>query len=100
MSHKYIVFLLFIFLTFLSCKDEEIIPPIPELSEEGIFVLNEGNFTFGNGSLSYLDLNTEEIYNQIFFDVNGFPLGDVPQSMLEVGDVMYIVVNNSGKIVA
>ncbi len=100
MSHQYIVFLFFIFLTFFSCKDEEIIPPIPELSEEGIFVLNEGNFTFGNGSLSYLDLNTEEIYNQIFFEVNGFPLGDVPQSILEIGDIMYIVVNNSGKIVA
>lgn len=94
-----IVFFLSV-LSFVSCKEDKLIAPVPEVSEEGIFILNEGNFTYGNGSLSYLDLSENVIYNQIFFDVNGFPLGDVPHSFLQDGERLFIVVNNSGKIVA
>jgi len=33
----------------------------------GVFILNEGNFTFGNASLSFLDLTNRQIENQVFF---------------------------------
>lgn len=97
-KHRIALFFLWI-ICLVSCKEDKIIAPVPGSSEEGVFVLNEGNFTFGNGSLSYLDLTDNTMYNQIFFEVNGFPLGDVPQSFLQDGERLFIVVNNSGKIV-
>ena len=64
----------------------------------GVFVINEGNFRGGNGSLSFYSYDSSKIYNDLFYSVNGRPLGDVPNSMAIKGDEAYIVVNNSGKI--
>lgn len=68
------------------------------VSANGIFILNEGNFGWGNGSLSYFSYDSSKIYNNFFGSVNKRPLGDVPFSMLIHGDNIYIVVNNSEKI--
>lgn len=68
------------------------------VSANGLFVLNEGNFGWGNGSLSYFSYDSSKIYNNFFRSVNNRPLGDVPYSMLIHGDNIYIVVNNSEKI--
>lgn len=88
-----------VLMTLSSCKEKSYIEPLPVLSEQGIFIVSEGNFTFGNGSLSYLDLEQNKVYNQVFYNQNGFPLGDVPQSVFQKGDTLFVVVNNSGKIV-
>jgi YVTN family beta-propeller protein len=64
----------------------------------GAFILNEGNFRAGNGSLSFYSYDSSKIYNDLFTAVNGRSLGDVPNSMAIKGDKAYIVVNNSGKI--
>lgn len=68
------------------------------LKGNGVFVINEGNFTWGNGSLSFYSTDSAKIYNNVFSEVNSRPLGDVPNSMTLYGDNAYIVVNNSGKI--
>ena len=39
-----------------------------------------------------------KVTNDLFYTVNGRPLGDVPNSIIINGDKAYIVVNNSGKI--
>jgi DNA-binding beta-propeller fold protein YncE len=64
----------------------------------GIFILNEGNFLGGNGSLSFYSYDSLKIYNDLFQSINSRPLGDVPFSMAIREDKGYIVVNNSGKI--
>jgi len=68
------------------------------LSGNGVFIINEGNFMGGNGSLSFYSYDSLKIYNNIFLNANGRPLGDVPNSMVISGERIYIVVNNSGKL--
>ena len=69
---------------------------IPEATS--VIVVNEGNFMFGNGSISWTDLEQNTTSQEVFKSVNGFPLGDVPQSMIIEDSLGYVVVNNSGKI--
>jgi DNA-binding beta-propeller fold protein YncE len=82
----------------ISCKKNDDSPNGTFLTGDGVFVINEGNFMGGNGSLSFFSYDSAKIYNDLFGKVNGRPLGDVPNSMELYGDKAYIVVNNSGKI--
>lgn len=63
----------------------------------GVWVANEGNFTFGNASISHVQMDGTVI-NDAFQKVNGLPVGDVLQSVNVIGDYLFLVVNNSGKI--
>jgi len=65
---------------------------------KGVYVVNEGNFNGGNGSLSFFSFDSLKIYNDIFSTINNRPLGDVPFSATVSDDKLYIAVNNSGKI--
>ena len=64
----------------------------------GVLILNEGNFRGGNGSLSFYSYDSSKIFNDLFYNVNGRSLGDVPNSIVIKEDKAYIVINNSGKI--
>lgn len=66
--------------------------------EEGVLVINEGNFSQGNASVTYYNSNDNTVHQDLFSSTNGRPLGDVGQSMTISGDNGYIVVNNSAKI--
>ena len=75
---------------------------IPEpTGEDGLlFVINEGNFTRSNSSLSIYNPASKAVENEIFNKANGMKLGDVAQSMTIADGKGWIVVNNSNIVFA
>lgn len=69
-------------------------------SERGLFICNEGNFQYGNATLSYYDPQTKSVENEIFYRANAMKLGDVAQSMTINNGIGWVVVNNSHVVFA
>jgi DNA-binding beta-propeller fold protein YncE len=66
--------------------------------KDGLFIVNEGNFMYGNASLSYYDIDDKHVESEVFIRANGIKLGDVAQSMTIHNGTGYLIVNNSGVI--
>lgn len=88
------------FASFLaSCSSDTTTPTPTTGSGQYAFVINEGNFSNGIGSVSRFDKNTKALTTDAFASANnGAVLGSVVQSMGVVGTTGYVVVNNSNKI--
>lgn len=87
-----------LFLLFSGCDKLPDLPPSDYSVAGGAYIINEGNFFAGNGEISFYSFDSLKVYNDLFLQANGRPLGDVPNSAVKYGDKLYIVVNNSGKI--
>lgn len=70
---------------------------VPPISWATIIV-NEGNLGLGNASLSILDQQDWTMYNDVFEQVNNQPMGDIFQSIHQLGDQLYLLMNNSDEI--
>lgn len=97
---KYAIALLsLVVLTFSCSSDDDYVQPEPQGDyENGVLIINEGNFGQGNGSVSFVSGDFSRTENNIFANVNNKILGDVVQSIGFYNDLAYIVVNNSQKI--
>jgi len=67
--------------------------------ENGVLVTNEGPFGTGTGTISFYNKETNIVENNIYQNVNNKELGNIVQSMFLTGNLAYIVVNNSNRIV-
>ncbi|TDB68859.1 DUF5074 domain-containing protein [Arundinibacter roseus] len=75
-----------------ACREKT---PDPEVYEQGVMVLNAGNFLDNNGSISFFRREQSEAQNDLFFQENGRSLTGNVQSMAEVGAYSLILVDNS-----
>ena len=73
---------------------------LTEAAGDGLFIVNEGNFMYGNATLSFYDPAARTVQNEVFYRANGMKLGDVAQSMTIHGDLGWIAVNNSHVVFA
>jgi len=94
---SYLIFFLFA----IGCKRDRI--PLPDIKHASIppqkaYVVCEGNYGWGNSSISMISLKDETVIEDNFKYVNNRNLGDVVQSITLVNDKYFIVVNNSNKI--
>lgn len=94
--------LIFLSVLLNSCMDwEEVnIEPDFSVSGDGIYILNEGNFQYGNATLSYYEPQSGIVENEVFYRANGMKLGDVAQSMTIHDGKGWVVVNNSHVVFA
>lgn len=67
---------------------------------EGVFITNEGNFTYGGATLSYYSPEAKHVENELFYRANAMKLGDVAQSMVVRDGIGWVVVNNSHVVFA
>jgi hypothetical protein len=99
---KQSLYVFFCALLFVACDktpnavSEE--PSVTDTTAQGIFICNEGNFQWGNASLSLYNSATGSVQEDVYKAANGKGLGDVLQSMLVHQDLAYLLVNNSKKI--
>lgn len=91
-----------VFAGLMACKSDR--PPEQQhgsypQAPNGVWIVNEGNFMFGNAEVSFYNPITKQTANSIYSEANQLPLGDVLQSMYFGPDsLVYLVVNNSSKI--
>ncbi|MFA8299404.1 MAG: YncE family protein [Hyphomicrobiales bacterium] len=106
MKKNYIIYisLFIVLLSFYGCKDDKN-NPAPEkksiynfTGKKVVYIMNEGNFTNGNASLTAYLPETGDVINEIYYKVNKANLGDVAQSMTIHNNDAYLVVNNSKRV--
>ena len=95
---KKLAFILFCVFVFFACKKDE---PTPASSYgSGMIILNEGAFGTGSGSISFWDRVSKKTVNDVFgLENQDAKLGNILQSMTQVGNDYYFIVNNANKIV-
>lgn len=86
-----------------SCKkDKPQVDPPTTVTPQGqkVFVVNEGNFTKSNASISLYDPQAKVVEQDRYASQNSNDkIGDVAQSMIRYKDEYFIVVNNSNQII-
>jgi hypothetical protein len=85
----------------VACKKDKPaagIASLPGSDTGNVYVVCEGNYGAGNASLYIYQPNHDSVFGDIYKTANGSPMGDVLESMLRIGDQLFLCVNNSNKI--
>ncbi|MBL4669705.1 MAG: YncE family protein [Flavobacteriales bacterium] len=101
---KIVIYISTVLLLF-SCSKEELGPQCISCNEENtnteyadLLIVNEGNFGNGSGAISLYKPSNKSVTQNLFFQANGTFIGNVAQSITQIDDKAYIVINNSNKI--
>ncbi len=94
---KKAILLLTILIFVVSCSSDDPESPLGNY-ENGYFITNEGPFSNGTGTLTFIG-NDGAVAQNVYQTVNNEVLGNIVQSMTFHNNNAYIVVNNSHKIV-
>lgn len=90
--------LVLICLTFTSCKKND-----PTISDNvhlknGMMVICEGLYQQNNSSLSFVNFNTGESFNNFFLETSDRVLGDTGNDMKRYGGKIYAIMNGSSTV--
>jgi YVTN family beta-propeller protein len=87
---------------FSGCKKDDNDPgttaPAAFNKSSGLYISCEGNFQSANSSVYYYNPSDNSLVDDVYQTVNGHTPGDVLQSLKLINNSLYLVVNNSGKI--
>ncbi|MBP7679090.1 MAG: hypothetical protein KA096_01545 [Bacteroidales bacterium] len=86
----------FVLWLFSGCGDEPVSPP--SVWTGNIFIINEGPFTSGTGTIMAYNRTTGQMSGDLFEPVNGRPIGNIVQSIGVYRNMVWIMVNNSNKV--
>lgn len=87
---KRIILLLLLWFTMATGANSQIL--------EKVLVINEGSFNNANSSITLFNPSNEQVGQNVFFNANGRPLGDIANFSGRVNDHVYVIVSNSDKI--
>jgi DNA-binding beta-propeller fold protein YncE len=79
-------------------KPDDVVKLTPS-SGSNIYVPCEGRFMSGDASLYTYQPVIDSVFGDIYKSTNNQPLGDVFQSMVRIGDKLFLCINNSDKVV-
>lgn len=91
------LFLVLIVGVFFSCSDDDGPVPLGDY-ENGVIIVNEGNFLEGDASLSFFSNSGSAPDLNVFDAVNDRALGDIAQSAYTYDTLLFVIVNNSNKV--
>jgi DNA-binding beta-propeller fold protein YncE len=92
------LFIITLFVCVSSCDEPITLAQKDYFLSDGVLIANEGNFQWGNASVSFYDSENDTLIQELFQAVNQRPLGDVLQSITLNDSKAYLVMNNSGKV--
>lgn len=92
--------LLFLFSSCVKDKPQEPTKTAVSInSDNKVLIVNEGNFGWGQGSVSLYDPISNAVVEDYYLQQNNTTIGNVAQSITKYNNNYYISVNNSNKIV-
>lgn len=98
---KKLLLWLFGMVLLVGCRKDKPAPPIDTpitVGTGGMYITNEGNFGWGNAGVSFFDIASGAVVEDLYQPANGEGLGDVCQSMRLFNGRAYLVVNNANKV--
>lgn len=96
MFKRYVLLFLLLSFVIASCSDSGNNPD--PLETASVYLMNQGNFSDGNGSVTNYDPQDGSVVKQSFENTNGRPMAGIIQSAHVEDDQMYIVLNSADKI--
>ncbi len=92
------IFFYTLFLLFLTACGEEKSPEETDYNYSCV-VVNMGNYTESNGSISLYDESTGAMYQEVYTQANGRRLAAIVESAVLHSDLLVLMCNNADKIV-